>query len=469
MVVRTNTVRKGVRLSVGVAAIAAFLTTGAFGASGGGTIMTCAGSGARGYSGDDGPAISAKVSFPTGVEVDGKGNVYIADRLYQRVRKVSPGGTITTFAGTGERGFSGDGGPATSAQLHNPEAVAVDRRGNVYIADTTNQRVRMVNPKGIITTLAGSGRYGFAGDGGPAISASMSEPIAVAVDGKGNVYIGDWRNSRVRKVSGGKITTFAGTGRRGFSGDGGPATSAQLTDPHGVTVDRKGTVYIADGRRVRTVSPGGTITTLAGGGDLTFPEDVAVDGKGKVYVADFGDNRVKVIRDGKITTVAGTGRPGYSGDGGPAASAQLDHPTGVALDGKGGVYISDSGNSRVRRVGIAAPAGAASAPKLTLDAATHGLLFKSIIVTASCVEPCSLSATGSVTILGTPHVFDLTPATASLAAACSRTLALRFAETEQTRFRTLLESGQQAQAVVTVKATDKGGRTTASKLTVAIW
>jgi sugar lactone lactonase YvrE len=427
-------------------------------------ISTFAGSGARGFEGDGGPARKAELSFPTGVAVDGRGNVYIADRINDRVRKVTPGGTITTFAGTGEHGFTNDGEPATTAELNEPEDVAVDRRGNVYIADTGNQRIRRVSPDGTITTFAGSGRYGFSGDGGRATSASLAEPIAVAVDRRGNVYIGDWRNSRVRKVSSGRITTLAGTGRRGFSGDGGPAAKAQIRDPHAVTVDAKGNVYIADGPRVRKVSPDGTITTVAGaGGELTFPEGVAVDAKGNLYISDFGDNQVKKVnRAGKLTTIAGAIREGFSGDGGPAFSARLNHPAGIALDARGNLFIADFGNSRVRRIGT-------PAPKLTLDgAATQDLLAqKGIIVKAGCTDPCALSATGSVTILGTQNVFELTPATARLATR-SRTLTLRLPAAEEERFRQLLGAGQEARAVITVTATDKVGYTATSELTVAV-
>jgi sugar lactone lactonase YvrE len=428
------------------------------------TITTIAGSGAGAFSGDGGPARAAKLSFPTGVAVDSRGNVYIADRINDRVRKVTPGGTITTFAGTGETGFTNDGEPATTAELNKPEDVAVDWRGNVYIADTGNQRIRRVSPDGTITTFAGSGRYGFSGDRGPATKASLAEPIAVAVDRRGNVYIGDWRNSRVRKVSGGRITTLAGTGRRGFSGDGGPATKAQLKEAHAVTVDAKGNVYIADGPRVRKVSPDGTINTIAGAaGELTFPEGVAVDAKGNVYISDFGDNQVKkVSRSGKLTTIAGTIRMGFAGDGGPALLARLSHPAGIAIDAKGNIFVADFGNSRVRRIGT-------PTPKLTLDAAaTQDLLAqKGIVVKAGCIEPCSLSATGSVSILGTQYVFDLTPATAGLSSR-QRTLTLKLPEAELERFSQLLKPGQQARALITVTATDKLGYIATSELTVAI-
>jgi sugar lactone lactonase YvrE len=364
------------QLVVGAMGVAAVVATGAFAVSGGGTITTFAGTGEGGFSGDGGPATSAHLNYPKGMAVDGQGNVYIADTRNLRVRKVSLDGRITTIAGNGRYGSSGDGGPATSAQLYYPVWLAVDGQGNVYIADARDEdlitHVRKVSPGGTITTFAGTGARGFSGDGGPATSAQLESPGGLAVDRKGNVYIAD--GSRVRKVDpGGTITTFAGTGRWGFSGDGGPATSAQLKSPKGVAVDGKGNVYIADSNnlRVRKVDPGGTITTFAGTGSrgfsgdggpatsaqLNYPWGLAVDGKGNVYIAD-GSSRVrKVSVGGTITTFAGTGIRGSSGDGGLATSAQLNYPSGLAVDRQGNVYIADAYNHRVRKVGdVSAPA-----------------------------------------------------------------------------------------------------------------
>ena len=365
----------GIRLwGVGVAAVAAVTATGAFGGSGAASadkITTIAGHLEAGFGGDGGPATSAWLSNPSGVAVDGQGNVYVADTENYRVRRVSSGGKITTFAGTGKRGFSGDGGPATSAQLSHPNAtgqgLAADGQGNVYIADA--YQLRKVSRDGTIKTIAGTGAYGFSGDGVPATSAVFGTLAGVAVDGHGNVFLADRYCACVRKVSaGGTITTFAGTAeRRGFAGDGGPATSAQL-DPTGVAVDGQGNVYIADGDRVRRVDPHGTITTVAGGGKgglgdggpatsarLVVPEGVAVDGKGNLYIADVGHSRVrKVSPDGTIRTVAGGGS--LLVDGVRATSAKLDLgvyawlAAWVAVDAKGNVYISETGNNRVRRI-----------------------------------------------------------------------------------------------------------------------
>jgi streptogramin lyase len=463
------TVRKALWRGIAIATIAAIAVTGASGASSGGTITTIAGTGVQGFSGDGGPAVAAQLRSTYGVAVDRHGNVYIADYESYRVRRVSPGGTITTFAGTGAGGFSGDGGPATSARLNAPIAIAMDGQGNLYIADFNNARVRKVSPGGTITTFAGTGVPGFSGDGGSATSARLYAPHGVAVDGQGNVYIADSYNQRVRKVNpAGTITTIAGGGTS--LGDGGSATSARLTNPRGVGADAQGNVYVLDeSNRVRKVTPAGTITTIAGGGgsEVRTPYGVAVDGQGNVYIADFYDHRVrKVSPGGTITTLAGTGAGGFSGDGGPATSARLYGPYAVAVDGKGYVYIGDNQNRRVRLV---ATATAAAALTLTLGgAATQPLLAQQgVTVTAKCDTPCSLVATGSVTIVGTQSALVLSRATAKLAAG-TRTLTLHCPAAEQKRFRKLLKPGRQARAVITVKAKDKAGNTSTSKRTVTV-
>jgi sugar lactone lactonase YvrE len=329
-----------------------------------GTISTVAG----GSVGDGGPAVNAPVNTPSAAAVDSAGNLYIANTYNNRVRKVSTSGTITTVAGNGTPGFSGDGGPATNASLASPTGVAVDAAGNLYIADAGNDRVRKVSASGTITTVAGTGTPGFSGDGGPATGAGLVYPSGVAVDAAGNLYIADTYNNRVRKVSAsGTITTVAGNGTPGFSGDGGPATNASLASPSGVAVDAAGNLYIADpdNSRVRKVSTSGTITTVAGNGTPGFsgdggpatnaslfnPSGVAVDAAGNLYIADTTNSRVrKVSTSGTITTVAGNGTPGFSGDGGPATNASLVYPSGVAVDAAGNLYIADSQNNRVRKV-----------------------------------------------------------------------------------------------------------------------
>ncbi len=340
-----------------------------------GIITTVAGGAPNspGFSGDGGPATSAALGDEIGgVAVDAAGNLYIADTRNNRIRKVSPSGIITTMAGIQESGFSGDGGPATSAALHQPFGVAPDTTGNLYFADRENQRIRKINANGVISTVAGNGNFAFAGDGGPGVNASLAFPSAVAVDTAGNLYISDQLNHRIRKLdTGGTITTVAGGGVFKFSGDGGPATSALLNKPLAVAVDAAGAFYVADGNwRVRKVSPSGTIATVAGNGilgysgdggpatsaSLTFTFALALDAGGNLYIADDGSYRVrKVTPDGTISTVAGNGQRGSfgaSGDGGLATSTALHGVEGLALDAAGNLYVSD-GDAFVRKVNTA--------------------------------------------------------------------------------------------------------------------
>jgi len=341
----------------------------------GGAIFTVAGNGTQGYSGDGGPATSAQLNYPNGVAADTAGNLFIADTYNHCVRKVTTGGVITTVAGNGTEGFGGEGGPATSAQLNAPSGVAVDTAGNLFIADRNNNRIRKVTPGGVISTVAGNGTQGFSADGGPATSAQLNAPLGVAVDTARNLFIGDYGNDRVRKVtSSGIISTVAGNEIRGFSGDGGPATSARLSYPYSVAVDTAGNLFIADtyNHCVRKVTPGGVISTVAGNGtygfsgdggpataaQLRIPQGVAVDTAGNLFIADTGNNRVrKVTPGGVISTVAGNGTHGFSGDGGPATSAQLNYPSGVAVDTARNLFIADRNNNRIRKV---APGGVIS-------------------------------------------------------------------------------------------------------------
>jgi sugar lactone lactonase YvrE len=281
-----------------------------------GTITTVAGDGTRRYKGDGGLATSTGLGFPTGVAVDASGNIYIADEGTDRILMVTKStGIITTVAGDGTFSYSGDGGLATSARLRSPHGVAVDALGNIYIADTLNYRVRMVTKStGIITTVAGDGAREYKGDGGLATSAGLYDPNSVAVDASGNVYIADTENNRVRMVtkSTGIITTVAGDGAREYKGDGGLATSAGLYNPHGVAVDASGNIYIADteNNRVRMVTKStGIITTVAGEGTREYKGDggpakssgldnpwgVAVDASGNIYIADSMNNRIRLI------------------------------------------------------------------------------------------------------------------------------------------------------------------------------
>jgi sugar lactone lactonase YvrE len=330
-------------------------------------IATVAGNGVQGYLGDGGAATSAELYNPYGVAVDTAGNLYIADSGNHRIRKVDTNGKISTVAGKGAAGYSGDGGAATIAELKYPIGVAVDAAGNLYIGDSNNNVVRKVTTDGKITTVAGNGTAGSLGDGGAATSAELSSPAGVAVDTAGNLYIADYSNSRIRKVtSGGTITTFAGTGAAGYSGDNGAATSANLNEPNGVALDTGGNLYIADvyNHRIRKVSTGGIITTVAGNGtqgysgdggaavsaELYLPYSVAVDSSGNIYIADFYNQRIRGITAGVIRTVTGTGTGGFSGDGGLATAAQVNYPTGVGVDTAGNLYFADWNNNRIREV-----------------------------------------------------------------------------------------------------------------------
>ena len=333
-----------------------------------GVITTVAGNGASGFYGDGGAATNASFDSPNGVAVDATGNLFITDSGNNRVRKVSTNGVITTVVGNGTFSFSGDGGLATSASLNYPLGVAVDATGNLFIADYSNNRIRKVSTNGVITTVAGNGTSAFSGDGGVATNASLSYPSGVAVDAAGKLFIVDSNNNRIRKISAtGVITTVAGNGSPGYSGDGGLATSASLNYPWGVAVDATGNLFVADynNNRLRKVSATGVITTVAGNGtpgysgdgglatsaSLNYPESVAVDAAGNLFIADYYNNRLrKVSSNGTITTAAGNGSPGYSGDGGAATNANLNTPWGVAVDATGNLFIADSHNNRIREV-----------------------------------------------------------------------------------------------------------------------
>ncbi len=396
----------------------------------GGTITTFAGTGICGYNGDNIPSTEAMLCYPSGLAIDSAGNLYVSDSGNSRIRKINAKGIISTVVGNGEFGYSGDGGLATNAEVGGPWDLTFDPSGNLYFSDIDFNVVRKVNHSGIITTYAGDGIYGFSGDGGPATSAMMEEPVGVAFyttgyrpescgpegcQETGNLYIGDYQNSRVRIVTAqGTINTFAGNGQFGCGGDGGPATAANLGFPIGATINN-GVLYIADNGcdrarainltsniistfagsyggydgdgnpplssrfnglrymlfnsagnaviddadngRVRMLSEG-VFSTIAGGyiGDgnaatsaaLVQPEALAIDNSGSIYIADA--NRIRKVSAGNISTIAGNSVNGYSGDGGPATSALLSLPQGVAVDSSGNVFIADSNNNVIRRV-----------------------------------------------------------------------------------------------------------------------
>ncbi|MBZ5579847.1 MAG: putative Ig domain-containing protein [Acidobacteriia bacterium] len=360
-----------------------------------GTITTFAGNGQFSFGGDGGPATSAFLTTPQGLAVDSAGNILVGD--FARVRRFAVGGLISTVAGNGIPGFSGNGGSATNAQLNTAGGVAADPAGNFYLSDLFGARARKVDSLGIITEYAGSGSTGFGGDGGPATEATLN-PNGMATDASGNLYLADRSNNRVRKVSStGIITTVAGNGTAGFSGDGGPAVQAALNNPGWVTVDSAGNLYISDAgnQRVRMVEPSGLITTIAGNGTAGFsdgiatasslnsPQGLATDPAGNLFIADQGNQRIrKVDAGGNMTTVAGNGTAGFSGDGGAATLASLSGPVAVAIDASGNLLISDSGNSRVRRVVGAGTLGGAQRLTITttsLPAANAGAPYSATL------------------------------------------------------------------------------------------
>ena len=305
----------------------------------------------------DGPVTGTGI-FPnlTGLVVDASGNLYITEFSSCKVRKISTSGTISTIAGTGTPGFSGDGGAATAAKLNFPFGLAIDATGNIYVADMFNNRVRKISTGGIITTVAGSATSGSGGDGGAATSAQLNQPEGLAFDGSGNLYIADVNNNKIRKVAGGNISTYAGTGIYGSTGDGGPATSATLSSPATVSFDGSGNLYIMDGNsKVRKVTPGGTISTVAGNGTQGFSGDngpatsaelqgafgTLVDASGNLLICDESNQRIrKVTPGGTITTFAGNGG-NYIGNNGPATSAVLTLPDAVYTDHAGNMYFPD--------------------------------------------------------------------------------------------------------------------------------
>ncbi len=329
-------------------------------------ITTVAGNGTCAYAGDGAAATSAELCNPQAVAFDAAGNYYIADEANNRIRKVTIStGKISTVAGTGAAGYSGDGAAATAAKLNSPWSVACDKLGNIYIADNVNYRIRKVNTTGIISTYAGNGTNAYSGDGGQATAAAIGNPLGVACDTSGNLYIAD-SNGFIRKVTtSGVINTVAGGG--GSFGDGGQATAAQLNGPHAVALDPLGNIYICDyfNFRIRKVNTSGIIITVAGNGTSGFTGDggqataakmkysngVACDASGNIFIADTWNDRIrKVSSSGIINTIAGNGTGAFSGDGGQSTAAAVYQPYGLALDASGNLYIADFDNIRIRKI-----------------------------------------------------------------------------------------------------------------------
>jgi sugar lactone lactonase YvrE len=391
------------------------------------TINSVVGDGVQGFAGDGGQALNAEIFTLAQVTLDSAGNIYLADTGNCRVRKVTVAtGVIATVAGSATCGYSGDNGPALSAQLYFPKGVAVDNAGNIYIADTTNYIVRKVNTSGTITTFAGTpGVAGFSGDGGPAVNAQLTNVAGLALDATGALYIADNANSRVRKVAlDGTISTVAGNGVQGFTGNGGPATAAALFFPNSIAFDTAGNMYIAEppNASIRKVSPSGIITLVAGGNGTNFsgdggpainaqlddPQGVTVDGNGTIFIADEDNARIRMITPaGIITTICGDGHLNFSGDGGPSASAEIDLPEGIVAGPTGAVYFVDSGNNRVR---VLTPSGTAqtitfpaisnvalgAAPFPLSASATSGL---AVTFASNALSVCTVSGV-TVTLIG---------------------------------------------------------------------
>jgi uncharacterized protein (TIGR03437 family) len=460
------------------------------------TINTVAGSG---WDGDGGTATAAILQQAEGIKIDLSGNLYIADAGDHRVRKITPSGVITTLAGTGVAGFSGDGGPAVAAQLNSPYGLALDGAGNLYIADLGNRRVRCVTLDGNINTVAGGGVLppGGMNEGSPATAIALDGPRNVAWDGHGSIYIADFTGHRVSRLApDGSLTTVAGNGSAGFSGDGGPAAQAMLAYPAGLAVDRTGALYIGDtqNRVVRKIASGlintfahattptglaidnfgtlyvadsgagqiivmpanspavvynfpaqdvatafdsslyalsrtmawrvsvyGISTPVAGGGNLAHgdggpataarlnhPSGVAVDAQGNLFIADRDNHRIrKVDTTGVITTVAGTGKAGNGGDNGPATAAQLNSPESVTVDAAGNLYIADAGNHRVRIVNASGVISALSVKNLSAPvyaiADAHQNVFIADAGSGSVVEVTAGVVTTVATGLTSPR------------------------------------------------------------------
>jgi sugar lactone lactonase YvrE len=329
-------------------------------------LWTAAGTGSTTYPGDGNQSVASGMNTPWGVAIDDQGRVFYADSAAHVVRRINTSGTVTTVAGTGTSGSTGDGGQATSARLNAPVRLAFDAAGNLYIADSGNNKIRKVTVStGVITTVAGTGTAGNTGDGGQATSARLRTPYDVAFGPDGSMYIADRANHRIRKVStSGVITTVAGSGQAGYNGDEITATSARLNTPYGVDVDADGNLYIADydNERVRLVDTSGNIHTFAGTGVATIdgdggpateaglhkPQYVQVTPTGDVYIGESNNNRVRLVRNGQIDTIAGSGQFGYVGDGGPALFSTWSRPSATALDAAGNLWVIDRGNRRIR-------------------------------------------------------------------------------------------------------------------------
>jgi uncharacterized protein (TIGR03437 family) len=359
-----------------------------------GNISTVAGNGYAFAIGDGLPAAQAQLKSPGGLALDDAGNLFIADTGTARVREVDTRGVISTVAGFGQTGFFGDGQPATSGQFSSPGGVAVDHAGNLYIADTQNNRVRKVLLSGFLMTVAGTGAAGWSGDNTYAPMAALNQPRGVAVDAGGALYIADTGNHRiVRITAGGTLVTVAGNGSPGWAGDKGRAAAAQLNSPAAIAFDTRGNLYIADtfNHVIRKVSTEGIITTVTGATpttSLNFPGGVAVDANGAIYIADTWNHRIRLVDPtAAVRTIAGSDASGYKGDGDTALAAQLNYPAGIVVDAAGVVYFSDSFNNRVRKL---TPQTVVAPPAAMVEA---------VVVNAASLQPGPVAPGELVNIL----------------------------------------------------------------------
>jgi len=362
------------------------------------TISTIAGNGTAGFAGDGGPATAAQLNNPCSLLVDGSGNIFIGDQVNYRIRKITPDGNINTVVGNGTSGDSGSGGAATSAEIRSPCGLALDGSGNLYLSDTGSFKIKKFAGANV-TDYAGDGTGGYLGDGQtPLSTAEFNNPTGLALDASGNLYIGDSGNDVIREItSSGALSTFAGQTNSGLAipgylGDGGPASQAQFDNPTGLVFDPAGNLYVVDTDNgvIRKITPGGgTITTIAGNGGngysgdggpatsamLNHPRSIALDAAGNIYIADTDNNRIRVVLPtGQIYTVAGTGRIGNSGDGGPATGAALSFPTAVAVARSGNVYVADTQNSDIRLLTLNAIPSASPAVSSVISASQFGSL-----------------------------------------------------------------------------------------------
>jgi|GEM_PF-2129080 len=323
-----------------------------------GIITTIAG-GAQGFSGDGGPALGAQLQRPFDVTTDAANNIYIADSYNHRIRKISPDGIINTYAGDGDATFFGDGGPALQASFSGPTGITLDAQHNMYVTDYGNSRIRKINAAGIVSTVAGKDYTtpGFLGDEGPATAAQLYLLAGkVALDAQGSLYIPDYGNQRIRKVTpDGIIHTIAGNGTMGAPiPDGTPGPNAPIGGPSGICYDPgRGSLFIVSNlaSSIFRLTSGDLYTVAGYAAGLYRPSNIVKDADDNLYIADFGNNMIRRISpDGSITIIAGNGKAGYTGDGGPAAAASLNLPYGLAIDANGDLIIADSYNNRIRRV-----------------------------------------------------------------------------------------------------------------------